>query len=50
MDDSTAFAAVAEETERADGIALITCEDERTTGGYASRRVVFAKPVLQMNA
>ncbi len=44
--DPAAFAEVAEETERADGIALITCEDESVTGEYASRRVVFAKPVL----
>ena len=44
--EPTEFAAVAEETERSAAIALITCEDERATGGYASRRVVFAKPVL----
>ena len=41
----TAFAAVSSEVDRADSIALITCEDERIEGGYAARRVVFAKPI-----
>ena len=27
-------------------LILITCEDERPEGGYASRRIVAAKPVL----
>ena len=29
-----------------DSLILITCEDERPEGGYASRRIVAAKPVL----
>ncbi len=41
----TAFAAAANEAARADSIALITCEDERIEGGYAARRVVFARRV-----
>ena len=28
-----------------DSLTLITCEDERTEGGYANRRIIAAKPI-----
>ena len=31
---------------RENSLILITCEDERPEGGYASRRILAAKPVL----
>ncbi len=45
--DADDFAGVvAKAGEYADSLALITCEDETIDGGYAHRRVVFCKSVV----
>ena len=31
---------------RENSLILITCEDERPDGGYASRRIIAAKPLF----
>lgn len=44
--DASDFAGVVEQaSEYEDSLALITCEDETIDGGYAHRRVVFARAV-----
>ncbi len=44
--DAEDFAGVVEQaSEYEDSLALITCEDETIDGGYAHRRVVFAKEI-----
>ena len=42
-DDFTGLYRLANRWE--DSLTMITCEDERESGGYANRRVIAAKPL-----